>query len=91
MQTGNNLSTGVSAAPVGQNGLLCCRMAMLGLDCRTIENGDALTYDKIKRRCRLCEFSDACAVDLKRDPNNPVWEMYCPNARALNALAMTWW
>jgi len=25
-------------------------------------------------------------VDLKRDPNNLVWEAYCPNSAALNAL-----
>ena len=91
MQMRNNRSTGKPATPEENDGLLSCRMAMLGLDCRAIECGDSKTFDEIKRRCTLCEFSEACAVDLKRDPNNPVWEMYCPNARTFNALTGTWW
>jgi hypothetical protein len=70
---------------------LCCRMAMLGLDHNSIESGDRETFDKIKRRCRSCEFRDACAVDLKRDPNNPVWASYCPNSGMLHTLTEAWW
>lgn len=88
MQTRNIRST---ATPDEHYGLLSCRMAMLGLDCRTIEGGDSKTFDEIKRRCSLCEYSEACAVDLKRDPNNPVWEMYCPNAGTFNKLTTLWW
>ena len=67
--------------------LLDCRMAMLGLD--LIEDDDA--YDEIRRRCTSCGYREACAVDLKRDPNNPVWETYCPNAGRLVALAGESW
>jgi hypothetical protein len=71
--------------------LLGCRMAMLGLDPCVIKSGDGEAFDQIKRRCTRCEFREACAVDLKRDPNNPVWESYCPNSAALNTLTEAWW
>ncbi len=64
--------------------LLGCRMAMLGLNLDAA-NGD--TFNKIMRRCKSCGSREACAVDLKRDPNNPVWETYCPNTGAFIALA----
>ena len=67
--------------------LLDCRMAMLGLD--LIEDDDA--YNEIRRRCTRCGYREACAVDLKRDPNNPVWETYCPNSGMLVALAAESW
>jgi hypothetical protein len=43
------------------------------------------------RNCAECGYREACAVDLKRDPNNPVWETYCPNAKALLGLAEESW
>jgi len=73
------------------NDLLCCRMAMLGLDLDAIERSDGETFDQIQRQCTSCSFREACAVDLERDPNNPVWEAYCPNSGTLNALTETWW
>jgi hypothetical protein len=71
--------------------LLYCRMAMLGLDPNFIKSGDRKTFNQIKRRCRSCEFRDACVVDLKRDPNNPVWASYCPNSGMLHTLTEAWW
>jgi len=62
-------------------------MAMLGLDLDVIERDYGETLDKIKRRCMSCSLWEACAVDLKRDPNNPVWEAYCPNSGVLNELS----
>jgi len=91
MQIRNARSIGNPTPPDGHDGLLDCRMAMLGLDLYAIECGDPETFDTIKRRCTSCNSREACAVDLKRDPNNPVWETYCPNAGALIALSEAWW
>lgn len=91
MQTRNPRSTGKLATGDEPDELLDCRMAMLGLDLHTIESGDCETVDKIRRQCTSCGYREACAVDLKRDPNNPVWETYCPNSGALIALAEASW
>ena len=68
-----------------------CRLAMLGLDARVIKQGDGDTFESIRQRCKTCNTREACVVDLKRDPNDPVWETYCPNARVLNALPEADW
>jgi len=68
------------------NNLLACRAAMLGLDLEAIENYGAETYQTITRRCANCDFRRTCELDLKRDPNDPVWETYCPITATLIAL-----
>lgn len=89
MQDGNPRSAGKSMAADEPDDLLECRMAMLGID--ALESADSDTLDEIKRRCLTCCYREACAVDLERDPNNPVWETYCPNAEALIVLAEAPW
>lgn len=69
--------------------LLKCRMAMLGLDPIKVDDGG--TFHEIMRRCLSCDDRESCAVDFKRDPNNPVWESCCPNAAPLIALAGISW
>ena len=64
--------------------LLDCRLAMLGLN---LDATNSDTFNEIVRCCTSCSYREACAVDLKRDPNNPVWENYCPNAGAFLSLA----
>ena len=71
--------------------LLDCRMSMLGLDPDAIEFVEGASSDELRRRCTGCGYREACAVDLKRDPNNPVWETYCPNWDTLIALVQERW
>ncbi len=78
-----------NAPSTSRDNLLGCRMAMLGLDLSAIESDE--TLETIKRRCTTCDFGEACEVDLRRDPNNPVWESYCPNSATLIALTEAWW
>ncbi len=68
--------------------LLDSRLAMLGLN---LDATNSDTFNEIVRRCTSCSYREACAVDLKRDPNNPVWETYCPNTVTLISLPEAWW
>ncbi len=70
-----------------RKGLLCCRMALVGLDCETVARTDREMFDALRKRCAGCEFPDACADDLRDDPSSPVWEAYCPNSAQLIALS----
>jgi hypothetical protein len=89
MQSGSDSSAGKPASADQDDGLLHCRMSMLGLDPQSLENRELL--DDIMRRCKCCEFREACAVDLERDPNNPVWEAYCPNTGTFHTLTQALW
>ena len=71
--------------------LLSCRMAMLGIDLSAIERSGGEVFETIKRRCTSCDVREACTLDLRRDPNDPVWETYCPNTVTLIALPEAWW
>ena len=91
MRISNTRSPGKQMKREDYDELLSCRMSMLGLDFFAIEGGNGDTLEEIVGRCASCSVRDACAVDLKRDPNNPVWETYCPNVGALLGIAEASW
>ncbi len=70
-----------------EKGLLCCRMAAVGLDYDAVARADRSLFDRLRQRCAKCEFPNACAVDLRDDPSSPVWEAYCPNSALLTSLS----
>ena len=61
-------------------------MKILGLAVDAIGREFPEVFDQIRRNCPSCSDREACALDLKRDPNTLIWEAYCPNSDALNAL-----
>jgi len=87
MSLRNTRSLGRSTGPRDYDGLLDCRMEMLGLDVAAARRADQVAFSEIQDACVTCGFREACAVDLERDPNNPVWETYCPCAGTLIDLA----
>jgi len=91
MQTRHARSSGKRINREDHDELLGCRMAMLGLDLFAIKDGNNTILKEIMRRCADCGYREACAADVKRDPNDPVWETYCPNAEALLRLADESW
>ncbi len=69
MQISNSRST-------AGDDLLSSRMAMLGLDLSAIESSGGEVFETIKQRCTSCDWREACELDLRRDPNDPLWETY---------------
>ncbi len=68
-----------------------CRMEMLGLDPRGLGGTDPESLIEIFKNCARCDARVWCAADLRRDPNDPVWESYCPNAQVMLLLASKQW
>ena len=79
-------SIGKPTTPDEVDDLLRGRMKILGLDVDAMARDLPEVFDKIRRNCPSCGDQEACALDLKRDPNTLVWEAYCPNSGVLNAL-----
>ena len=90
MPNRNPRPSGDGAKPDAPDELLDCRVEMLGLDLSAIKDAGSALQD-IMRNCPICGYREACVGDLKRDPNDPVWETYCPNAKALLGLAESSW
>ena len=91
MQRRNARPAGTTVTTGAIGNLLGCRTAMLGLDLHALKTSDKETFDKLVAQCLSCGSRDVCTVDLKRDPNSPVWETYCPNAATIIGLTEACW
>jgi hypothetical protein len=71
--------------------LLLERLTALDLDENEVARTEPATFQDMQRVCTMCDFHRRCARDLARDPFDPVWRDYCPNAPTLTALNTTPW
>lgn len=67
------------------------RMAAVDLDCNEVARLMPEALHDLQRVCTFCSWRKRCARDMARDPSDPRWKDYCPNATTLLALdAMPW-
>ncbi len=70
-----------------ERNLLQRRMAALRLDHGELARRDPALVRDLQRVCASFSSPGRCARDLKRQPNKPDWQEYCPNAPTLGALS----
>ena len=75
----------------GSADLLCRRMEVLDLDHDEVARVERGTFQDLQRVCSMCDCKKRGARDLARDPADPVWKDYCPNAQTLTALDTLPW
>jgi hypothetical protein len=67
--------------------LLSRRMKEIKLDGATTARIEREVFRDLQRVCTLCASKRKCQHDLARNPADPAWREYCPNATTLAALA----
>jgi len=70
----------------GAAALLLKRLAALHLKAEDIATFQPALMQDLQRLCSLCTAHGRCQRDLRRNPDDPVWKGYCPNAQTLEAL-----
>ena len=88
--SGAELHRLASRAPESAD-LLCRRMEVLDLDENEVARVERATFQDLQRVCSMCDCKKRCAGDLARNPADPVWKDYCPNAQTLTALNTLPW
>jgi hypothetical protein len=71
--------------------LLLARMNALDLDQGEVARREPATFQDLQRVCTMCDCHRRCERDLERDPLDPTWHDYCPNATTLEALNAQPW
>ena len=67
--------------------LLYSRMNEIKLDRMEITRADAQVMRDLQRVCTVCGSKRRCEHALAKNPSDPAWQKYCPNATTLLALA----
>jgi len=67
--------------------LLERRLMALGLSSAELAKSAPAELRDMERLCTLCQSKGRCARDLTTDPDDPVWQRYCPNEQTLTLLA----
>ena len=67
--------------------LLYLRMKEVHLDRKEITQLDPDVMRDLQRECTVCGSKWRCEHELAKNPSDPVWQKYCPNATTLLALA----
>ena len=79
-----------TARSTSRDDLLGCRRPCWGWIVE-IESRGGEMVETVKQRCASCDFREVCELDLRRDPNHPIWETYLPTQRHYIALTSPWW
>jgi hypothetical protein len=71
----------------GAADLLYRRMNEIKLDRMEITQADPQVIRDLQRVCTVCGSKRRCEHALAKNPSDPAWQKYCPNATTLLALA----
>jgi len=67
--------------------LLYWRMSEIKLDRKEVAHADPQVMRDLQRVCTVCGSKRWCKHELAKNPSDPAWQKYCPNATTLLALA----
>lgn len=66
--------------------LLSQRLAALQLTENEVVRSEPGVLRDLQRVCTVCDEKQRCGHEIDRDPSDPAWRGYCPNAETLGAL-----
>jgi hypothetical protein len=66
--------------------LLYLRMKEVHLDRKEITQLEPEVMRDLQRVCTVCGSKRRCEHELAKNPSDPAWQRYCPNATTLSAL-----
>ena len=82
--TSKDLEDLVARGPDAAN-LLYERMHALGLSRADVERAAHGLMRDLERTCACCNEKGICEKDLNKQPQDPSWKSYCPNAITLES------
>jgi hypothetical protein len=85
--SGADLSILAGKWPPDAADLLYWRMNEIKLDRMEVTRADPQVMRDLQRVCTVCGSRRRCEHELAKNPSDPAWQKYCPNATTLSALA----